>query len=300
MTPTSTSKVDKAEGKRTPLARASPAANRARPVTPSKQPSAKGKEKAITTSTKRAGVNVPSPSPVKRPASNVPLSSAKRCKTADGEPAPLTPELEDMLDEFEEEEEVVVDENGYIRLPAAPVSRETFLANEKLRRQREARNFKYTGSADAPKLTRSGRIIGEVDKTEDEAYGTVDEDDPFIDAPTRSVLPVEDTPELEVDGRVEEQDLLEKEMEEQAKEVMPLPPGGEPCLRGVLDTLTGRNIAHNPPPFLEEEKNEALNGLVNLLKGTVERGEGNSALVVGARGVGKTRVRLFPSYTCYG
>lgn len=40
------------------------------------------------------------------------------------------------------------------------ISREAFLANESLKRQREARNFEYEGDVDAPKLTRSGRVVG--------------------------------------------------------------------------------------------------------------------------------------------
>lgn len=41
------------------------------------------------------------------------------------------------------------------------------------------------------------------------------------------------------------------------------------------------------------DENEALTQLVNLLRGTVDRGEGNSCLVVGAKGSGKTRVSGF-------
>ena len=45
-------------------------------------------------------------------------------------------------------------------------------------------------------------------------------------------------------------------------------------------------------PFDAEDENGTLKGLVNVLRGTVCRGEGNSALLVGPRGCGKTRVRI--------
>ena len=73
-------------------------------------------------------------------------------------------------------------------------------------------------------------------------------------------------------------------------QVEPLLPDAKEYVLDILATLTGQGTALNPAPFPDEEKDEALNGMVNLLKGTVERGEGNSALLVGARGVGKTRV----------
>lgn len=57
----------------------------------------------------------------------------------------------------------------------------------------------------------------------------------------------------------------------------------------MLNILTSQNISTNPPPFEDEEHNETLQGILNLMKGTVERGEGNSAIVVGPRGSGKTR-----------
>jgi origin recognition complex subunit 4 len=71
---------------------------------------------------------------------------------------------------------------------------------------------------------------------------------------------------------------------------LPLPAGARPHVLQILSTLTARHVASNPPAFDDEASNEALQSLVNLLKGTVERGEGNSALIVGPRGVGKTRV----------
>lgn len=74
------------------------------------------------------------------------------------------------------------------------------------------------------------------------------------------------------------------------------PPLLSPFARKVLKTVIGNlacsTTAHTTslPLDPEEEKNEALMQLINLLTGTVERGEGNSCLVLGAKGSGKTRV----------
>lgn len=246
--------------KRTPLARASPAVNRAS-ATKTNGSTRKGKEVASTPS------KIVDDDSVLLPRTKAtPRSTAKRKK----EPTPPVIEPEDE----EEDEEI-----GQRDEMDEAVSRETFLANEKLRRQREARNFKYTGSADAPKLTRSGRVIGE--KEQEDEYG---------DSPQPAAPPVASRRENGLwDRRVVEIVPPVKVAEE---ELFPLPPGAKPYAKMMLEVLTGRGAATKPEPFAHEEKNEALNGLVNLLKGTVERGEGNSALIVGARGVGKTRVRI--------
>ncbi|WVF67323.1 hypothetical protein IAT40_002074 [Kwoniella sp. CBS 6097] len=178
------------------------------------------------------------------------------------------------------------------------VSRQTFLANEALKRQREARNFVYEGEASAPKLTRSGRMIGKEDSTMreseelDEYGGRPEEDNPL--GPEAAIIP-----DVEVKSLV--QDSLSSTTKETDDEVKwQLPPAAKPYLRRILGDLTSKKIATDPPPFEKEEANEPLMGIVNLLKGTVERGEGNSALVVGPRGVGKTRtiaraLNLLPS-----
>ncbi|KAK4684451.1 origin recognition complex subunit 4, partial [Tremellales sp. Uapishka_1] len=161
-------------------------------------------------------------------------------------------------------------------LPSLDISRETFLANEALKRQREARNFNFEGDASAPKLTRSGRIVG-VRPTDDidvDEYGQyADEENPFNPQPL---------PPAEIQRE-------EPQSTPRPTPVTSLPPAARIHILNILSTLTSRDIAVHPPPFIEEEKNEGLQGLVNLLRGTVERGEGNSALVVGSRGVGKTR-----------
>jgi origin recognition complex subunit 4 len=78
-----------------------------------------------------------------------------------------------------------------------------------------------------------------------------------------------------------------------------LSPHLRPCLnaqkRAILAAL------QNPPDFMVDDDDErspltntvASQQLSNLLTGTVTRGEGNSCLVLGPRGSGKTRVRAY-------
>lgn len=191
------------------------------------------------------------------------------------------------------------------------ISTEVFRANESLRKQREARNFRYEGDADAPKLTRSGKIVRrremEVDTEEGErdgagaeadAYGAGNgegEDDDMLG------MDGEGRPDIDMDvdipapavgipsGRLAH-DTLDTPAPPDPGAVKPLLPAARQHILRILSTLTGNGIARDPPPFADEDTNEALQGLVNLLKGTVERGEGNSAMLVGPRGTGKTRV----------
>jgi origin recognition complex subunit 4 len=90
---------------------------------------------------------------------------------------------------------------------------------------------------------------------------------------------------------MEDEDVVMEEEEENpvVPPVPSLPPKAQPRMLTVLETLTGQE--RQPAPLPDEESNEALQGVVSLLRGTVERGEGNSALVTGPRGAGKTRVR---------
>ncbi|TXT15819.1 hypothetical protein VHUM_00322 [Vanrija humicola] len=159
------------------------------------------------------------------------------------------------------------------------ISREAFLANERLRRQREARNFTFEGDASAPKLTRSGRVIGKaVDEYGGEEGEEGDEEGGEADEKNTSADPDDDDDSLR--ARRDEVPL------ESARASMePLKPEARPHVLRILSTLTSRAAE----PFVDEETNEAIQGLVGLLSGTVERGEGNSALVTGARGVGKTK-----------
>jgi len=179
-------------------------------------------------------------------------------------------------------------------------SRETFLANEKLRKQREARNFEYEGDVNAPKLTRSGRVIGgELDLEEDDDMGGQQEEEEILadgdiemDGEVSADAAAVRVSRSEMEANPVYIDSLPMPEDTRADDtrVEPLLPEAKELVLDMLATLTGRQIALEPPPFPAEEKNEALNGVLNLLRGTVERGEGNSALLVGARGVGKTRV----------
>lgn len=218
-------------------------------------------------------------------------------KEAAIEEAVLDVNTDDVNREEEEEEE----DEDYPELPE--VSRERFLANEALKRQREARNFKYKGDANAPTLTRSGKVVGKAnaeqepesqEEDEADAYGTMETDpavddagldieNPFVVAPVRRVSPA--LAPLQPLSTT----LVPKPAEDQAESYSILP-GARPYLHKILSTLTSAGTSMDPSPFPDESTHEALQGLVNLLRGTVERGEGNSALIVGARGVGKTRV----------
>lgn len=170
------------------------------------------------------------------------------------------------------------------------ISTEEFRANERLRRQREARNFKFEGDANAPRTTRSGRIVappstphtygrdGDEEESKDGAdeYGIVQEEE------------LEAEEEKEVAGVRLEVPLIAESRRSSSPSVAPLPVNARSHVLRILASLTGSE--REPAPFDNEEDNEALQGLVSLLRGTVERGEGNSALVTGPRGVGKTRV----------
>ncbi len=264
---------------RTPLATASPPSNRATP-TPNGKGAPKGKE--LATPIKSAAKTPASrPSVTRSTKPNLASSVSKPLPTPSPAQSRKRPRLSSPADEnvFEDPSPSSV----------SAISRETFLANEALRRQREARKFVYKGDANAPKLTRSGKVIGnnreeteEVDEygggVEDDAEEDLDDvqeailqDEPVISLPTPKITP--ETPT-------------------KPAPLVSLPVSARPQVLQILSTLTSQNIAIDPPAFIDEEKNEALQGLVNLLKGTVERGEGNSALVIGARGVGKTRVSL--------
>lgn len=148
---------------------------------------------------------------------------------------------------------------------SSPMSQEAFRANERLKRQREARNFVFEGDANAPRQTRSGRVVESVphDYGEDATDESADEPEEWA-----------------------EQVLPEPEPEKPVTQVAsrPLLPQARKRIVDVLATLNGR--------LTEPEDSKALTGLVALLSGTVVRGEGNSCLVTGPRGAGKTRVSI--------
>ena len=166
------------------------------------------------------------------------------------------------------------------------ITRDAFLANEALKRQREARNFKYKGDAHAPRQTRSGRVVGESKDDDGDADieygGGLDTADVGVETAEDEV--VEEEEELEDDGRYDPVRI------EETTTPHPLSDIARQHLTAILHTITSQQVSSDPPPFQDEDKNEALQGLLKLLQGTVDRGEGNSALVTGPRGVGKTRV----------
>ena len=263
---------------RTPFARVSPSANRSSPT-----PNTKGRIKGKTLVTP-----MKSAKKVSGPASSIPRSKEPTLASSISKPLP-TPSAHHRKRQrlsSTRREDAFTDPHPS---SVSTISRETFLANESLRRQREAREFVFNGDVNAPKLTRSGRNVGEATvETEDgDEYGGVVEDNEGIDADEDGVqhvmLPVEPTISLPTSMPV-----LDVSNNPAPKMILPF--SGRSYVLQILSTLTSQNIATTPPAFASEDANEALQGLVNLLRGTVERGEGNSALVVGARGVGKTRV----------
>jgi origin recognition complex subunit 4 len=174
------------------------------------------------------------------------------------------------------------------------------LANEQLKRQREARNFKYTGDADAPRLTRSGKVVGDAQHDEYDVFDKdatpdeVNEDlfkepEELVDGITIPEAVVRDEEEMFVD------DQPEKPL---SKSVDPLPESARPYITEILTTLTSTKIADKPKPFHDELQNDTLLSLTKLLQGTIDRSEGNSALITGPRGSGKTRVSSSESHLC--
>jgi origin recognition complex subunit 4 len=190
-------------------------------------------------------------------------------------------------------EDVFGDSSPAVNSPSISISREAFLANEALRRQREARNFKYKGDANAPRHTRSGRVV--VDATNG------DEVDEFGGDDTQLAVDEEVGEELEIEklddggaGDIHVDNFpaldLPSNDDPPVPQISPLSPYARQHLTNVLATITSQHVSTDPTPFRNEDRNEALQGLLKLLQGTVDRGEGNSALVTGPRGAGKTRV----------
>lgn len=170
------------------------------------------------------------------------------------------------------------------------VSTEVFRANERLKKQREARNFTYEGEANAPRMMRSGRALAEVNKDQGDEDENMDEYGPRLEeenplAPQAPVIPDIAVQQL----LITPSEPLLPSTQAPSSPCIIIPAFQKIYLHAMLNTLTSQNISTNPPPFDDEEHNETLQGVLNLMKGTVERGEGNSAIVVGPRGSGKTR-----------
>ncbi|OWT36056.1 origin recognition complex subunit 4 [Cryptococcus neoformans Bt1] len=170
------------------------------------------------------------------------------------------------------------------------ISTEVFRANERLKKQREARNFTYEGEANAPRMMRSGRALAKVNKDKGEDDEDMDEYGPRLEEenPLAPQAPI--IPDIPVESLLitPSEHLLPSKQEPSSLPII-IPAFQRTYLQAMLNILTSQNISTNPPPFEDEEHNETLQGILNLMKGTVERGEGNSAIVVGPRGSGKTR-----------
>jgi origin recognition complex subunit 4 len=256
---------------RTPLSRA--------PVnkpTPGRGDRTPGKTEVVSTLGSSIKATLPTPSRPRAASTAKPLASVKG-KGKEKEIPIRTPTKRKVEDVFDDSP-----------IASPNITRDAFLANEALKRQREARNFKYKGDAHAPRQTRSGRVVGE-SKDEDgdadvEYGGGLETPDAGVETAEDEV--VEEEEELEDDGR------YGPVSNEETTTLHPLSDIARQHLTAILHTITSQQVSSDPPPFPDEDKNEALQGLLKLLQGTVDRGEGNSALVTGPRGVGKTRVRF--------
>ena len=308
---------------RTPLSRATPSSNRATPAphtkskskpsskstsktasmlvtpikprTPTNRPCAKSTAKS-TAKTLASSIKNPLPTPIPAPPNKRPRVDSLTKSTQSAKLTDLDLHVNMNMDGIE-------DAFSHHHSPSSisAVSRETFLANEASKRQREAREFQYKGEANAPKLTRSGRVIGAAEPEEQDEYGGNEED---------NTLEVDETElEVEIPVPTSQKELLIAPAATLSPSnnlptksfIAPLPTTARSHVINILSTLTSKLVGQTPPAFADEETNGALNGLVNLLKGTVERGEGNSALIVGSRGVGKTRVSvnvIWPVHQC--
>lgn len=198
-------------------------------------------------------------------------------------------------------------------------SRDAFLRNERWQRDKEARNFNFEGDVNEGRRLRSGKAVavagtsgmgdeedeatGEDDDADESGYdgegrrGQVDllaetdavfePDNDYLSQLTYDAdAPVETQKSALANPNLEGPASLAVESNQHA-----LTPFARKVLRAVISNLAGcETHATSAPMAPEEEKDESLRHLVNLLTGTVERGEGNSCLVLGAKGSGKTRV----------
>ncbi|ODN77966.1 hypothetical protein L202_05059 [Cryptococcus amylolentus CBS 6039] len=252
---------------------------------PSKTPMStvqRGRNSLAGTPTLASGLRdgLPTPSPALR------ASTRKRAR---GEGVSKTLTFgEDVFDDDEDEETKAK------KHKTEEYTRERFLQNEKQRKLREARNYQFTGDSNAPRTTRSGRAIRDtrdevmdVEEEELDEYGGKPQDEEPLapDAPLIPEFELSTAPLVPTSPPL----ALSPAPEPENTTGQPLPDDAEPVLKTILNTLNSRGITRDPPSFLDEDKNEALQGIYNLIKGTVDRGEGNSALVVGPRGSGKTR-----------
>jgi origin recognition complex subunit 4 len=138
------------------------------------------------------------------------------------------------------------------------------------------------------------------DFTEADQSGDFLTDDPTTDA--QSIFTEDEEPRTDTEEVQQVEDLVEvflrgKQFGREEQLPQPLP-------SHLHDALSMQKLAVlsalKHPPYPDsgmEERNKSKKVLENLLKGSIERGEGNSCLVLGPKGCGKTRVRVLP-YVC--
>lgn len=173
-------------------------------------------------------------------------------------------------------------------------SRAKFLENERRRKANQARNFVYTGDAGEARKLRSGKAVAQ--EMDDEVELELEEP---VDLPVEGGggMAEDAVIDLGVDidySLPEELDVQDAPIPSTTSLGIELTTTASPYvldrLNDILENLSAPP-SRTPRPFANEgPENEALTSLTNLLRGTVERGEGNSCLVVGSKGSGKTRV----------
>lgn len=175
------------------------------------------------------------------------------------------------------------------------VSRRRFLDNERSKVAKQARNFEYTGSANASRRLRSGKIV-----QEEPAVTIADDPDrEASDSQDGGIQLDENTMEDDLDYLLPDNivsastPLNVSDFHQNAQETrsQSLPPEGKLFLNRILSAYSSPCTTALTRTVADElATDSALSHLVNLLGGTVERGEGNSCLVMGSTGSGKTRV----------
>lgn len=199
-------------------------------------------------------------------------------------------------------------------------SRDAFLRNERWQRDKEARNFNFEGDVNEGRRLRSGQAVVSVGQGTSE-MGEEDEDDMVVeeddadesgyeeDGKRPQGDPLGEDAVFEADNDYLSQltydanlpvealktTLADRTEADSSRDEEPkrhaLTPFAQKVLRTVIGNLAGcETYSAFTIMGSEDEKDESLKHLVNLLTGTVERGEGNSCLVLGAKGSGKTRV----------
>ncbi|GHJ83987.1 hypothetical protein NliqN6_0389 [Naganishia liquefaciens] len=283
-------------------------------------PAKKNAPEAVPTN-KRAPAKPKTPSKRNPKAPVAPIRHSSNPLDEESRPEPAHPQIKptepDVLRELEEEREPRT--GASFDLTSAQ-SRDAFLRNERWQRDKEARNFNFEGDVNEGRRLRSGKAvalagtsdvgdeedegtIGDEDEADESAYeaeGKRHQEDLFGQTDAEFVADNDYLSQLtyDADMPVEAQksgfadaSLLEGSTpQEEEPSSRLLTPFAKRVLQTVISNLAGyESYSASGPMTLEEEKDESLRHLVNLLTGTVERGEGNSCLVLGAKGSGKTR-----------